>query len=167
MALSTTFLFTYYPNVLSLSGYDWKTEKELYNQQSNLDADAQLIRALTPVKDKAVVISSFETKLLLLSGRKNFFDPFPLMVSAPMANPEFRGLRIVTRAQLNQMVERLRRQSPEYVFIEKKLFERKIHPQFYQYFEGLEAMVSFLGEHYQKDQEGVYLVALKKKQGKK
>ncbi|MBL8014165.1 MAG: hypothetical protein JNN05_09985 [Candidatus Omnitrophica bacterium] len=166
-ALLTTFLFTYYPNMLSLARNDWKTEKELYVRQGSLDIDAALIHKLTPAYGKAAVLSSFETQLLILAGCENFFEPFPLMVSTPMADPQFRGFRILTRQQLNNILSRLRDQAPEYVFIEKKLFQRSIHPQFYQYFEGLETVVSFLGEHYEPGPEGVYLMALKRKQSLK
>lgn len=166
-ALLTTFLFTYYPNVLSLARNDWKAEEDLYHQQGDLDTDAALIRQLTPAYGKAAVISSFETKLLILAGCGNFFEPFPLTFSAPMADAEFRGFRILTRSQLKNVMDRLRDQAPEYVFIEKKLFRRNIHPQFYQYFEELETMVSFLGENYEPGPQGVYLMALKRKQSSK
>ena len=45
--LLTNYFFTYYPNVLNLSRYDWAHEKEFYRQQFHFEDDANLIDRLT------------------------------------------------------------------------------------------------------------------------
>jgi hypothetical protein len=54
-------------------------------------------------------------------------------------------------------------EKPQYVFIEAKLFRRHIPPKYFEVFGTLEALVQYLGEHYEPVEDGQYLVALKRR----
>ncbi len=162
-AMMTSYLFTYYPNMFNLSGMDWEPEKKFYKEEFNFERDAELIRSLTGPKDRVALISSFETKILMDAGRKPFFYYFPLLESQHMRLPQFRGTYLHTVDRMKKTLGQLEGSKPAYVFIERKLFKRQIHPDYYQYYQTLNILVEYLGAHYTVDQEGKYLVALKRK----
>ena len=49
-ALTTGYLFMYYPNALNLSGFDWSPEKKFYTEQFDFSQDASLIDTLTRIR---------------------------------------------------------------------------------------------------------------------
>lgn len=162
-ALMTSYLFTYYPNVFNLANSDWEPEKKAYKEEFNFEKDAELIRKLTGAQDRVALISSFETKILLDAGRKPFFYYFPLVESNHMKLASFRGTYLHTYARMQKTIAQLQDEKPEYIFIEKKLFRRQLPKEFYQYFQTLNILVSYLEENYVAADEGLYLMAVKRK----
>ena len=97
------------------------------------------------------------------AGRRPFFKDAPLYFSSDLASLRFAGTRLHTIQDLRQALEQIERQNPEVIFVEKKLFLRKIPEVYYQYFQSLDVLMRYVGEHYAVAQEGQYLLALKKK----
>lgn len=162
-ALMTSYLFTYYPNMLGLAAFDWEPEKKAYKEEFDFEKDAALIRKLTGVQDRVALISSFETKILMDAGRKPFFYYFPLIESNHMKLASFRGTYLHTYARMQKTIAQLQEGKPEYIFVEKKLFRRQLPKEYYQYFQTLNILVSYLEENYVAADEGLYLMAVKRK----
>ena len=162
MALVTSYLFTYYPNILNLGGLDWSGEKKAYRESFDFSKDAALIKVLTRPGEKVALISSFETKILIQADRPPFFYYFPLIESAHMQSEEFRGTYLHTIGRLKKTVVQLQTQKPSHIFIEKK-FLGPLSAQFQSRHETLQQLLGFVREYYELEAEGLYLVALKRK----
>ena len=161
-AFMTSYLVTYYPNVFNLAGMDWEPEKKFYKEEFNFEQDAALIRKLTGPKERVALVSSFETKILMEAGRPPFFYYFPLIESQHMRVAQFRGTYLHTFGRMKKTLAQLEEAKPGYVFIERKLFNRQIPPEYYQHFQTLNILVEYLGSHYAIVEDGKYLVALKR-----
>lgn len=163
-ALLTSYWFTYYPNVFNLAGgAQWEKEVQFYKQEFDFSRDAQMVHRLTLEHERVPVVSSFEVKILMDAGRKPFFYYFPLVESAHMRLASFRGTYLHTLDRMKRTLEQLETHKPEYVFIEQKLFRRQIPPGYYQQYQTLETLIRYLDEHYVPAEDGVYLMALKRK----
>ena len=167
VALLTNNFFIYYPNVLNIGRFDWKPEKEFYKEQFVFKKDTALIDRLTTVNDRVAVLSSFETKILIDAKRKPFFFYFPLFESRHMKSDQFGGTYIFTIDRMKKILKQFEDASPEYVFVEKKLFRHQIPDAYYQHHDTLTILLEYLNAHYDADEEGEYLVALKRKVEKK
>ena len=75
----------------------------------------------------------------------------------------FRGTYLHTYPRMQKTILQFQEAKPEYVFIEKKLFRRQIPPEYYQYFQTLNILVTYLEENYDPADEGLYLMAVKRK----
>jgi len=162
-ALLTSYLFTFYPNVFNLARLDWEPEKKFYKEEFKFDQDAALIKKLTAPSERVPLISSFETAILMEAGRKPFFYYFPLIESSQMKLAHFRGTYLHTFERMRKTLDQITKAKPQYVFIERKLFNRQIPPQYYQHYQTLEILVDYLAADYAVAEEGQYLVALKRK----
>ena len=163
-ALMTGYFMIYYPNVFNLAGdQQWEQEIQFYKKEFDLSRDAQLISRLTRADERVAVISSFETKLLMEAKRKPFYYYFPLVESNHMRMASFRGTYLHTHARMQKTLDQMETEKPTYVFIEQKLFKRHIRPEYFETFQTLEMLVGYLGEHYQPVEDGLFLVALKRK----
>ncbi len=155
-SLMTSYLFTYYPNVLNLAGFDWNPEKRFYQKGFDLPDDAALIRRLTAPGDPVALISSFETKILMQAGRKPFFYYFPLVESAHMDSPEVRGIYLHTYGRMDKTLKDLNERKPEYIFVEKKLLGQKDRL-------ALNTLLDHIKAHYTAGTQGKYLIAYRRK----
>ncbi|MDO8675637.1 MAG: hypothetical protein Q7K71_05955 [Candidatus Omnitrophota bacterium] len=155
-ALMTGYLFTYYPNVLNLAGFDWKPEKGFYQKEFDFSEDAALIRRLTASDEPVALISSFETKILMQAGRKPFFYYFPLVESAHMNSPEVRGIYLHTYGRMDKTLQDLNQRQPRYIFVEKKLLSHKGRL-------ALGTLLDHVDAHYAAQEQGKYLIAYRRK----
>lgn len=73
IALFTNFLFTYYPNVFNMAGGDAQQEKAFYRANFNFDNDADFVGHGVLSPERAALISSFATEILLQADRAPFF----------------------------------------------------------------------------------------------
>jgi len=162
-ALTTGYLFTYYPNALNLSGYDWSAEKKFYAQNFNFSQDASLIDALTAPGEQVALISSFETKILMQADRRPFFYYFPMMESEHMQGDKLRGVYLHTYARLSRTLRQLQEQKPSHIFIQTRLFEGPEAKSYEDSHEGFKQLMLFIRMHYQFQRSGQYLTALKLK----
>jgi len=161
IALMTGYLFTYYPNSLNLSGFDWAPEKKFYSEQFDFSRDAALIDALTLPQEKVALISSFETKILIQANRRPFFYYFPMMESEHMQGDKWRGLYIHTYARLLRTLNQLKEERPNHIFIQSRLWEGPDAQHFENTHEAFRQLMTYIRLQYQFQSKGQYLTALK------
>lgn len=161
VALMTSYLFTYYPNVLNLSGYDWSVEKKFYTQSFDFSQDAGLIDALTTPHEAVPLISSFENKILMQANRRPFFYYYPFMESEHMQGDKQRNFYPHTYASLEFTLRQLREGRPSHVFIQTRLFEGAEGQNYEDSHGGFKQLTAYLRAHYQFQARGQYLTALK------
>jgi hypothetical protein len=162
-ALITSYLFTFYPNVLNLAGFNFGPELAFYNKEFNFAPDAAVIDRLTSPTERVALISSYETKILMEAERKPFFYYFPMIYPEPMENLDFKGTEIITYDRMRRTLGQLENEKPQYVFIEKKLFSGQLPVAYYQHYQALTILVRYLIQQYAPYDQGQYLVALKRK----
>jgi hypothetical protein len=163
LALATSYLFTYYPNALNLSGLDWSPEKKFYVENFDFSQDASLIDGLTAVQEPVALISSFETKILMQANRRPFFYYFPMMESEHMQGEKLRGIYLHTYARLERTLRQLQEKTPSYIFIQTRLFEGPEAQRYEDSNEGFKQLMVYVRMHYQHHSQGQYLTALKLK----
>ena len=163
VGLTTSYLFSYYPNCLNLSGYDWSTEKKFYEQQFDLSRDASLIDDLSAPQEPVALISSFETKILMQANRPPFFYYFPMMESEHMQGDKLRGIYLHTYARLQRTLNQLDAQKPLHIFIQTRLLEGPQAQGYEENNEGFKQLMGYIRLHYQYEAQGQYLTALKLK----
>jgi hypothetical protein len=163
VGLTTGYLFTYYPNSLNLSGYDWNAEKKFYTEQFDFSQDASLIDALTTPQEAVPLISSFETKILMQAQRRPFFYYFPMMESEHMQGDKLRNFYLHTYASLQGTLQQLTDRKPLHVFIQARLFEGTQAQSYADSHGGFKQLMAYLRQHYQYEARGQYLTALKLK----
>jgi len=159
-ALVTGYWFTYYPNVLNLSGYDWRGEQKFYATQFDFSRDAALIDALTDPQERVALISSFETRILMQANRRPFFYYFPMMESEHMQGDKLRGIYLHTYDRLARTLGQLQDQAPSYIFIQTILFEGATAKTYERNSEGFKQLMAYIRQHYQFQARGQYLTAL-------
>jgi len=162
-ALLTNNLFAYYPNVLNLSGYDWRPETEFYQKEFHFSEDAALVRRLTRPDEAVALISSFETEILIEADRKPFFYYFPLITSRFMSAPFIGGTYLHTKERMDKTLRQMEDRRPQHVFVEKRLFNHTLPEQFYQHFQTISLLMDYLHAHYTVDEQGQYLLALRRR----
>ena len=155
-ALTTGYLFTYYPNALNLSGFNWPPEKKFYVENFDFSPDAVLIDALTEPQERVALISSFETKILMQANRGPFFYYFPLIGSEHMQGEKSGTTYLHTYARLEQTLKQMQDERPSHLFIQTRLYQEP-HSH-----EGLKKLVEYVRMHYQYQAQGQYLTALKR-----
>jgi len=144
---------------------DFKTDmefKEYFRRKFDFSEDARLIDRLTSPDDPVVLMSSFETRILMQADRKPFFYYFPFILSRPLDMRMFGFSILWTTDQLNTIMAQLDSAKPEYVFMEK-IFLAKQVPRIYLYLFPEELYIlNYLDKYYTPYQSGKYLVALKR-----
>lgn len=167
VGLTASFLtnpwFALYPNIFNLGRYDLAREKESYQKEFHFEQDVALIQRLTSPTDPVVLMSSFETGILMAAARKPFFYDFPLFESSGMRLNYFSGTKIFTQERFQRTIRRLEESRPAHIFIERKLWLGQISSQYYQYYLTLTSLIQYLQQRYEMDQNGKFLVALKPK----
>jgi hypothetical protein len=160
-ALTTSYLFTYYPNGLNLSAFDWGPEKKFYIEQFDFSQDASLIDALTAPREPVVLISSFETKILMQANRPPFFYYFPMVESEHMQGDKLRGIYLHTYERLENTLRQLQEGKPAHIFIQTRLFEGPQAQSYEDSHEGFKQLMAYIRMHYQYQAQGQWLTALK------
>ena len=156
-------LFRDYPNVLNLSHRPWQDTIAEYRQHTDVSEDAKLISSLTGPQDRVALVSSLDVKILMEAKRAPFFYYTPLVYPRPFETLDFGGTEIFTTTRLKRILGSLQTASPEYVFVEKKLFLGMLPAVYYTHYETLTILMRYLSEHYMPDKSGKYLLALKRK----
>ncbi len=130
---------------------------------ADLKADTALIQGLTGKDEPVALISSFETKILMAANRKPLFYYFPFIYSVPFDVMDFHGTEMLTIDRLKRTLQQMQQKRPAYVFVERKLWERRLHPAYYAKYSALTVLMQFLNDLYTPYQNGQYLCALKLK----
>lgn len=151
-ALVTSFLFTYYPNIFNLNGFNWQTEADYYHQEFNFEKDAALISRHSTFKQKIPIISSFETRILMQANRAPFFYYSPLMESGLMKEAKVRHSYLLTQERINKTMMQLTTKKPSWIFVEDKIWQAR-HEK------GIGTLLNFVEKHYVVSDKGQYLSA--------
>ncbi len=161
-ALATGYLFTYYPNRLNLSAFDWSPEKKFYAEQFDFSKDASLIDSMTSPNEAVASITSFDTKILMQAARRPFFYYFPIMVeSEHMQGDKLRGIYLHTYARLKSTLRQLQEGRPAHIFIQTRLFAGPQAQSYEDSHEGFKQLMAYIRMHYQYEAQGQWLTALK------
>ena len=161
--LMTSYLFTYYPNVLNLGRLDLSPEVDYYKKEFTFQPDAALIDRLTSPDERVPLISSFEIKMLMEANRKPFLYCFFLIDSRPMEGNDFLDMSILTVDRMRKTLKQFEDAKPNFVFIEKKLYLGKLPAVYYQHFQTLTILIKYFEANYVPYDQGQYLMALKRR----
>ena len=156
-------IFQKYPNIFHSKAQLWAEEKAQFEKEFHFQSDEALIREMTRPEERVALISSFETQILIEAQRRPYFYYFPLINSERMEVNSFQGTYLWEKSRLDKTLMQLQQHSPQYIFVEKKLFEGKLPRPYYAYHETLTILMQFLYEHYEPVKSGKYLLALKRK----
>jgi len=83
--------------------------------------------------------------------------------SRSMKMREFGGWKLITPHQFNRMMNQVKQEKPEYIFIESKLVSGILPAFYYNHYKTLKIFVTYIKQHYRPFAMGKYLVALKLK----
>ena len=144
-ALLTNRLMQIYPNFIYQDNDRFASEKASYEHfDTNTQSSASLIRQLTKEDQKVVLLSNFETSILMQAHRQPLFKDFPVMYSSFNNNPG--GLNLKTKKQCLEMINSMADENALYVFVDARLLN--LPPQDLGN-SGLNAVLSYLRDHYQ------------------
>ncbi len=162
-ALSTGYLFGYYPGHPNMLGFDWSPEINFYAQYFDFTKDTGLIDGLTSPQEPVALISSFETKILMQANRRPFFYYFPMIGSQHMIDVEkMCGTYLHTYARLNFTLRQLQEKKPAHIFVETTFWEWD-GPGYNNSQAGLKQLLTYIHLNYKYQAQGQYLTALKLK----
>lgn len=162
LSLLTTRLFIQYPNILTWRQDTFAEDRLKMAQNVPAKADIRLIEKLTRPDQKVCLLSSNETLILMQADRQPFFYFFPMVNSRSASGLDFGGLYLFTQKRVEKTIHQLQNESPQYVFIEKKIYQGKLPMVYYKKFKSLVVLLEFLNANYIPEQEGANLVALRK-----
>jgi len=155
----TNRLMLIYPDMVYQDPERFAKEKIFEENFDNvLRPSAALIGQLTREDQPVALLSNFETALLMKAHRKPLFRDFPVMVSS--LNSGAGALNLKTKAQGLELIDSLSRENALYVFVDDRLLA--LPPQALAH-SGLNAVLSYLQDHYQEFTRQGFLTALQRK----
>jgi len=157
-ALLTNRLMLTYPNSIYQDKERFSPERTFYGHFDVIAQSASLIRQLTQEDQRIVLLSNFETALLMRAARPPLFKDFPLMFSSFSNGPS--GLKLKTKKQCLGLINSLADENASYVFVDSRLLA--LSPQALGN-SGLNAVLSFLNNHYKIFARRGFLVALQRR----
>lgn len=144
---------------------DFTSDDELvsfYKKESDFSQDAALIDAYTHPGQPVPLISSFEVKMLMQAQRRPYFYYFPLVISHPLTSRNLVRISLYTTDQLTDVLNRLKEDQPEYIFMEKLFLTRPLPKYFYYYYSSMLVLTDYVLEQYTPVAAGKFLVAMKR-----
>jgi len=144
---------------------DFKDDDELvayFRKSFDFSDDAALIQGLTKPGERAALISSFETKILIQARRPPFFYHFPMLSSRPMTFRIFPSDAAHIPSFQKDIINEIRERRPMYVFMEKVFLQDPLPPSYQEDYDRELAVINYIKAHYRPYQNGLYLVALKR-----
>ncbi len=137
--------------------------KEFFTREFDFQEDAALLDRLTKAGEKAALISSFETKILMQADRASLFYYFPVIDSRPMRARIFPFSSLLSTHRLNKTLNELDNARPAYLFMEKILLAEAVPSSYAYLYPELLEILRYVHQHYEPYQEGRYLIAMKRK----
>jgi hypothetical protein len=157
-ALLTNRLMLTYPNILFEDNSRFARERAFYEQVNAVAKSAALIRRLTTENQKVVLVSNFETALLMQAQRQPLGEDFPTMFSSFANGPG--NLALVTKKQVLDLVDSMQKENADYAFVDARLWA--LSPEALGN-TGLAVVLKFLNTHYTLYQQQGFLVALQRR----
>lgn len=137
-------------------------EKKVILEEPDISQDIALIQQLTHPEERVILVSGREVKILMEAKRKPFFYFFAVLYTDQLDVLQFRGSVLWTKERMQRTLDELNKTHLEYAFVEKKLYSG-LPAAYYQHFQTLMILISYLHQHYEPVAEGKYLIALKRK----
>jgi len=156
-ALLTNRLMLVYPNIFE-NKERFSQETSSYQHFDGIASSASLIRQLIPEGQKVVLLSNFETALLMKAQRQPVFDHFPVMFSN--LNKGLGGLDLKTREECLRLINQMEGENAFYIFVDGRLWD--LSPQVLGD-SGLNAVWQYIKNHYQFYKSQGFLVALQRR----
>ncbi len=150
------------PNIFNITRDDMVKDKQSMQEKFISLQDTQLITQFTGPEEKVCLISSFDTALLISANRKPFFYYSPLLQNAPANTPNFYAMNLFTKTRFEQTLNELKKARPQYVFMEKKIYERKIREHAPYMFEPMFLLQERYFNNYTLITAGKHLLVLRK-----
>jgi len=157
-ALLTNRLMLTYPNIIFQDDERFAQDRAYAEHFDAIAQSAPLIRRLIQEGQKAVVLSNFETALLMEAKRQPLFKDFPVMTSGLDKGPG--GLNLKTKRQCLELINSLADENALYVFVDERWWSQG--PQELGD-SGLNAVLSYIRNHYQEYTRQGFLVALQRR----
>jgi len=157
-ALLTNRLMLTYPNIIFQDEKRFAQERAYYERFDAIAQSAALIRQLTQDDQKVVVLSNFETALLMQAHRQPVWDDFPVMFSSFSNGPG--GLNLKTKEQGLALINSIIDENALYVFVDARLLALSDQALGNS---GLGAVLSYVRNHYQAYAHQGFLVALQRR----
>ena len=157
-ALLTNRLMQVYPNIIYQDKERFAKERAYEERFNVIEQSASLIRQLTDENQKIVLLSNFETALLMQAHRQPLFNDFPVMFSGISNGPG--GLDLMTKDQCLGLINSLQEENAMYVFVDIRIWS--LVPQALGN-SGLGAVLGFIRNHYQEYAHQGFLVALQRR----
>jgi len=157
-ALLTNRLMQVYPNIIYQDKERFAKERAYEERFNVIEQSASLIRQLTDENQKIVLLSNFETALLMQAHRQPLFNDFPVMFSGISNGPG--GLDLMTKDQCLGLINSLQEENAMYVFVDIRIWS--LGPQALGN-SGLGAVLGFIRNHYQEYAHQGFLVALQRR----
>lgn len=136
--------------------------KDYYYKEFDFSKDAALIDSFVGPSQKAALLSSFETKILMQANRQPFFYHFPLITSQPMKMRTWPSDAGGTLNFLQETLDQLEQQKPLYVFVEKVFLANSIPASYVENNTSIYSIVQYMRKNYTVVKQGLYLAALKR-----
>ena len=137
--------------------------KEYARREFDFSQDAALIDRLTSGRQKVALVSSFDVKILMQAHRRPYFYFFPFLNSRPMYMRIFSGANMFTKPHVQKVLGQLAYDPPEYIFMERIYLNRDLPARYSVDLEELLPVLDYIYGHYEPDQYGHYLVAMKRR----
>lgn len=157
-ALMTNRLMLAYPNLIFQNKDRFARERDFYEHFDMIGQSASLISQLTAENQKVVLLSNFETALLMKAHRQPLFKQVPVMFSGFANNPG--GLDLLTKKQGLDLVNSISEENAMYVFVDVRLLG--LTPKDLGE-NGLKPVLNEIKDHYTPFKQQGFLVALQRK----
>lgn len=157
-ALLTNRLMLTYPDIIFQDKDRFSSERMAYEQFDAIAQSAAMIRQLTTETQKVVLLSNFETALLMQAHRQSLFKNFPVMFSS--FSNGLGGLKLKTKKECLELINSIEDENALYVFVDGRLLA--LPPQALGN-SGLNAVLNFIKNHYTIYTRQGFLVALQRK----
>ncbi len=154
--------FLRYPNVFHPLDQSFADDTEMFLDDLNIGQDVALIDRWTIPQERVTLISSFDVALLVKANRKPALYYFPFLNARFMRMKDFGGIKVITWKQFSNVYEKIEKNAPLHVFIEKKLLLKGLPMIYYEKYPLLTVLVKYMHDHYRIVDEGHYLVALER-----
>jgi len=157
-ALLTNRLMLIYPNSIFQNKDRFTSERMTFEHFDAIEKSAALIRQLTQEDQRVVLLSNFETTILMQAHRQPLFRDFPVMFSSSNNDPG--GLKLQTKKQCLELIDSITDENALYVFVDQRLLA--LSPQVLGN-SGLGSVLGYLRNHYQIYAHQGFLVALQRR----
>lgn len=156
IALTTGYLYSFYPNPFNGRNPDWALQERFFDEKFDFKDDAALVRRLTGAGERVAIVSSFETAILMAADRAPFFYYSPMIESSHFDGPKVRLSYLHTVPRLQKTLQSLQQNKPRYIFVQERLLG--VQDQ-----QALGALLGYVQANYTAGPRSAHLIAFERK----